>query len=68
MAEASVWYGEGTVELDAPYDEDFITELKEAIPVAHRGWNPSKKVWIISAEHWTRDVVELVERYFELID
>lgn len=65
--EATVEFGVGCVLLSTPYHEDFVAELKEAVPARHRRWMPDARVWEISEEYWA-DVASLVEDYFSLVE
>jgi hypothetical protein len=64
---ASAYFDTGTVELETPYDEDFVEDLKAALPARARSWNRDRRVWIIAGEYWDA-AVEVVEQYFDLVD
>lgn len=64
---ASVHYDVGSVEVDCPYNEDFIADLKAALPSHARSWDGSRRVWVIAGEFWDQ-ASEIVERYFTLVE
>jgi hypothetical protein len=64
---ASLHYDTGTVEIDCPYNEDFISDLKAAIPSYARQWNGARKVWIVAGEFWDQ-AEEVVLRYFTITE
>lgn len=62
---ASAHFDVGRVILETPYDEDFVEQLKEAVPSHGRSWDPKDRVWLISSEYWDT-AAEVVEEYFDL--
>lgn len=38
-------------ELDASYDRDLVTDLKQLIPASDRTWNRDRKTWTIAGRH-----------------
>lgn len=62
---ASVEFNHGTVELECPYNEDFVAELKVALPVHARAW--VNRRWVIASEFWDQ-AEEIVLRYFTLVE
>lgn len=49
--------------LDTPYNEDFVTDLKDSIPYPHRAWVPDEKLWWVAAE-FADEAVKLAAHYF----
>lgn len=54
-----------TVDLEAPYDDDFVFELKTSLPARARRWDAARRVWVIDAVWWPR-ALEVVTRHFDL--
>jgi hypothetical protein len=50
----------GGVVLRTPYDEQFVSELKEKIPPQERNWDAYHKVWGVSANY--ADIAEEIFR------
>jgi hypothetical protein len=60
---ASVHFDTGTVELETPYNEDFVAALKSGLPSYARSWDSQRKVWIIAGEWWEK-AQEIVEEFY----
>lgn len=67
--------GEVFIELDpeggafwirAPYNDEFIRDLKLRIPRMHRAWLPRKRKWSVSRSHWD-SARRLITERFEII-
>lgn len=62
---ASVHFDTGSVEVEAPYNEEFISALKRGLPGYARSWDGNRRVWIIAGEWWDR-AQPIVEEFFTL--
>jgi hypothetical protein len=58
------WEGEGFIYLFNPYSEDFIKDLKAAIPEPYRWWDYMDKVWLIH-ERYRNKALYIASRYFK---
>jgi len=54
----------GWLDVDTPYSEKFIKELKLTIQPSHRKWNLVLKVWQVN-EMFLEELVELLKVYFD---
>ena len=55
---------ENWVTLDSPYNERFVTGLKDLIPFTCRKWDPEDKVWSFE-EDYLEAVGNLALEYYE---
>lgn len=58
------------VEIQTPYNEGFVEDLKRTVPHRERSWDSVDRVWWASEEH-AEAVIELVIFYFgeaEVVD
>jgi hypothetical protein len=62
-----VHFDQGTVELDCPYDAEFVDELKGALPGHARRWDGDRRVWVISSEWWDA-AADVISGYFDLLE
>ncbi len=53
----------GELIVKTPYNREFVDDLKSAIPLHGRQWNPQRKVWIV-AYIYGQDVVDCIARSF----
>lgn len=49
--------------LKMPYNQDFVSELKETIPAHMRQWDPDSKVWYVGLPYLGA-LVRILEGYF----
>lgn len=64
---ASVFFDVGTVDIDTPYDSEFVDALKAALPYSARTWDGDRRVWVISSEWWAV-ARAVVEEYFDVAE
>lgn len=50
--------------LDCPYNEDFISEMKDVVPREERKWDKDKRMWWIS-DLYIDEVDNLLFSHFE---
>ena len=50
--------------LDCPYKEDFVKDMKKAVPGDERRWDPDREMWWIS-DGYLDEVEILLFHYFE---
>ncbi len=55
---------QGWFDIQTPYDEDFVSELKAMIQPASRRWDPTAKLWSVS-EAYLEDVVNLLKVHYD---
>lgn len=53
--------------IEAPYDAEFIAELKKRIPGRDRRWDPDAKIWVCH-KMFLRQIQELCEEYYDSVD
>jgi len=49
--------------LYAPYNEDFMDEMKKLVPITDREWKHAKQAWWVS-EAWIDEVDALLREHF----
>jgi len=54
----------GWFDIQTPYNEDFVSQLKALIQPASRKWNPDVKLWSVS-EAYLEDVVNLLKVHYD---
>ncbi|MDP9370503.1 MAG: hypothetical protein M3Q03_19915, partial [Chloroflexota bacterium] len=55
--------GDGSVELQFPYDRCLVEHLKLTIPSYARTWDPLLKIWTVSAP-WAMTAIHLLHAIF----
>lgn len=50
-----------------PFNANFVTELKETIPPAHRKWIPEGKYWLVQ-EAYLRTLKSILKKYYKQVD
>jgi len=65
MKQAIINKKDDMIALQTPYDRDFVDALKSGI--SDRRWDRDNKVWLV-AEAEADKAIEIVARYFEVID
>lgn len=64
---ASLHFTVGSVEVECPYNAEFIADLKAALPSYARAWDGQQRVWSIAGEWWEQ-AEEIVVRYFTIAE
>lgn len=57
----------GDILLRAPYNPDFLHDLKQLIPARHREWLPDDRLWHISAR-FAPDATVLARSWFDAVE
>lgn len=60
---ATLWLKDGWIYVRAPFDQEFVDELKKRISPAHRRWDPVEKLWKVDPSQDQR-LVKIVKKYF----
>jgi hypothetical protein len=55
------------VEVECPYNEDFVAAFKAALPAYARRWDRDRRVWVVASEWWDA-AAEIISEYFDLLD
>ena len=61
------WLANGDLLIEAPYNTDFIDNLKHDIPWQYRKWDPDALTWLIDKEY-TDLAYDLCHDHFEFVD
>jgi len=49
--------------MQAPYNRQFVDELKAVIPADKRSWDPENKVWVITSP-WEATAGDIAKKFF----
>lgn len=58
-------YKDYTPEIEAPYNAQFLSDFKAAIPPQMRSWDPSRQRWILRSIHDLATVRAILEEHYE---
>lgn len=67
MKQASISKKDEMIALQTPYNQGFVSDLKDAIPYTERRWDRDNRVWLV-AEAEADKAIEIAARYFEVVD
>jgi len=62
---ATVLLHDDVVEINTPYHNRFVEDLKEAVPSCDREWSAATKTWIVSIDSY-EEAEEVLSRYFNI--
>ena len=58
---------EGWLKVVAPYNANFVDDLKSTIQPGHRSWDPDAKAWGVN-EVYLEDLVAMCQRHFNDVE
>lgn len=68
MADARVIkFTDGTIEIETPYNRNFVATLKDKVAKNMRRWNPDKQRWIIHPDALPL-VRKLLQDHYDFVD
>lgn len=67
MKQAIITQQNDRVAFQTPYNPEFLTDLKNAIPHTDREWDRANKVWLVT-EVEAEKAIEVTRRHFEVVD
>ena len=57
-------FSDGYIEIESPYNNDFVTALKKSIPYYDVSWDHIKKRWVTIPKYY-KIVKALLHEYYE---